>query len=87
YGKLPSRGDFVGRGLPPGFLRAWDDAWQQALAEVAWRHGSAEAKQRLRGMGVQRFMARLAGEPLVWAGVVMPSEDRVGRSFPLMVAE
>ena len=26
FGKLPSTGDFVTRGLPAGFLRVWD-AW------------------------------------------------------------
>jgi type VI secretion system protein ImpM len=86
-GKLPSRGDFVGRGLP----RAWQDTWehwlQRGLAGAAKRLGAVSLRERLAAMrpwqGV--VLAQHAGEP-AWWGVIVASTDRVGRAFPLLVA-
>ena len=35
YGKLPSRGDFVSRGLPRSWSRSWDEWLQRGLALAA----------------------------------------------------
>lgn len=85
YGKLPSLGDFAGRRLPVTFVDAWDN----------WLQGVLQATQHAAGPGwldsylttpIWRF-ALLPGllGPSGWAGVLMPSVDRVGRYFPLSV--
>ncbi len=90
HGKLPSLGDFAGRRLDTAFIDQWDawiacglhhlrgiggERWLAAyLASPSWRF--------LLMPGV------LVGEPGArgWAGVLMPSVDRVGRYYPLTVA-
>lgn len=86
FGKLPARGDFVQAGLPSWLVRAWD-AWCSAgLAASrgtlgdAWRDAWMQAP-------VWRFLlpTGLAG-PGCALGLWMPSIDRAGRCFPLMLA-
>lgn len=77
FGKLPAHGDFVRRNLPRDFVAAWD-AWlsegilalEGALVPSAWRF---------------HLPAGACGSEPV-AGVVMPSEDMVGRCFPITLA-
>jgi type VI secretion system protein ImpM len=83
YGKLPGLGDFASRRLPDEFVRAWDEWLQQVIH--ATRTSLAETwVDSYLTMPIWRF-ALLPG--LVgasgWAGVLMPSVDRVGRQFPL----
>ncbi len=70
WGKLPARGDFVGRGLPEPFRRRWD-RW--AAAHLAGREGWPPGGLRLR----------IASGGRAAAGLVLPSADAVGRRFPL----
>lgn len=88
YGKLPTRGDFVGRGLPRPWLRVWDDWLQQGLAAAGQHLGSARLRERLLAMPPWQCLVLPsgAGQP-VWSGVVAPATDRVGRVFPLLLAE
>lgn len=86
YGKLPGLGDFSQRGLPPGFVAAWDQWLAQCL--VASRAALGEAWLDIYlGSPLWRFclFPGVVGEA-VWAGVLMPSVDRVGRYFPLTIA-
>jgi type VI secretion system protein ImpM len=83
YGKIPVRGDFMGEGLPhavvdslDGWMRASLAASREALGE-AWEPIWMEAP-------VWRFFAPIAGCAL--GGVWLPSIDRVGRTFPLVLA-
>jgi type VI secretion system ImpM family protein len=77
FGKLPAHGDFVRRNLPRDFIAAWD-AWLSkgilaldgALVQRAWRFRLAPGECGAAAM----------------AGVVMPSEDMVGRRFPITLA-
>jgi len=87
YGKLASRGDFISRGLGQDFIRPWDrwlaaglqasrqqlgEAWLDAyLVSPLWRFALAPG---------------VCGEQAV-TGVLMPSIDRVGRYFPITVAQ
>ena len=41
YGKLPSRGDFVSRGVPRSWSRPWDEWLQRSLALAAQRLGAS----------------------------------------------
>lgn len=87
YGKLASRGDFVQRGLPQPFVQAWD-SWLAA--------GLLASQQQLGEQWLQAYLVsplwRFALAPGVCGpqavvGVLMPSIDRVGRYFPLTVAQ
>jgi type VI secretion system protein ImpM len=86
FGKLPALGDFGSRRLPPPML-ARCDAWLSA--------GLASSRARLG----ERWLGLYLGAPLWhflwspgvvdpqwWRGVLMPSVDRVGRYFPLLLA-
>jgi len=86
HGKLPSLGDFASRRLDAGFVEVWD-AW---LAEglLALREANADWLDAYLGSPSWRFLlapGALAGAAGAqgWAGVLMPSVDRVGRYFPL----
>jgi type VI secretion system protein ImpM len=86
YGKLPTRGDFVGRGLPPRWRSDWDGWLQRGLALAATTLDGAALRERLRAFAPWRYLALPApGE--IWCGIVVPSHDRVGRAFPLTLAE
>lgn len=86
FGKIPARGDFVTRGLPASFLDVWE----------TWIASAIAASRDLLGDGwdqawmtapVWRFSLRdrvCGPDPVL--GLMMPSVDRVGRCYPLLVA-
>lgn len=86
YGKIPCLGDFASRRLPSRFIVPWDDwlqrtlAGSRALLDEAWLDTYLTSP-------VWRFllMPEVCGST-GWAGVLMPSVDRVGRYFPLTIA-
>src|ERR1700761_2623262 len=85
FGKIPARGDFLSRRVPPGLAASWD-AWLQKLTET------------VRGAGLRGWQDAWLTAPL-WhfmlgtnlapqhgaAGVLVASADRVGRLFPFTV--
>ncbi|MGR8931747.1 MAG: type VI secretion system-associated protein TagF [Gammaproteobacteria bacterium] len=87
FGKLPTLGDFVSRRLPRQFIDPWDQ----------WLQSSMRASQEIHGdQWLSLFLVspfwRFAISPGIfgdtaWAGVVMPSVDRVGRYYPLTLAQ
>jgi type VI secretion system protein ImpM len=86
YGKLPSLGDFANRRLPEEFVTAWDN-WLQAMLQSSRSSLGESWLDAYLTMPIWRFVfvpGLLGGSG--WAGVVMPSVDRVGRQFPLTVA-
>ena len=87
YGKLPALGDFAGRRLPPLFVDPWD-RWL-ALGMSHWRDSDPAWLEAFLAAPTWRF-ALGAGVPFElspgYAGVLMPSVDRVGRYFPLTIA-
>lgn len=86
YGKLPNLGDFASRRLPGEFIRTWDAWLQEVLQATRASLGEAWLDCYLT-MPIWRFvlLPGLVG-PSGWAGVLMPSVDRVGRQFPLTLA-
>lgn len=81
-GKLPSRGDFVDRGVDPATRREWSDWLDESVA--VWRDATGD--QWLTWyleMPIWRFALAGAGSPI--SGVLMPSEDKVGREHPLVI--
>ena len=85
YGKLPCRGDFLQRRAPQDFVDAWDAWLQEGLHESRQRLQEAWLESYLTGP-VWRFVlgAGVCGSG-AYAGVLVPSVDRVGRYFPLTV--
>lgn len=87
HGKLPSLGDFASRRLEHTFIEPWD-GWL-AAGLLALREAAPDSwLDAYLGSPSWRFMLMpgvLPGEAgaSAWAGVLMPSVDRVGRYFPL----
>lgn len=73
FGKLPTTGDFVTRGLPPGFRAFWDRFCSTHLAPRLTAGPWPEGGLRLR----------LASGGRAAAAAVLPGQDSTGRRFPL----
>jgi type VI secretion system protein ImpM len=86
YGKIPSLGDFASRRLPLDFIGIWDSWLQQAMATSRMQLGECWFSLYMTSP-IWRFilMPGICGNSL-WAGILMPSVDKVGRCFPLMIA-
>ena len=85
YGKLPSHGDFIGRGLPDEFVGPWDRWLQNALADLRGEYGRVSDDAYLAGPSWRFVLGRGVAGRRIWVGVIIPSTDRVGRQFPLSV--
>lgn len=86
FGKLVSHGDFVSRRLPDSFMQVWDVWLQHGLHASRETLGSAWLETYLTSP-VWRFALNTGvADEVAWAGVLMPSMDRVGRHFPLTLA-
>ena len=86
FGKIPAHGDFVDRGLAAGFKDKMDEWLQHGLASSKAAMGEEWLNVYLTSP-VWRFVtcAGACGSQ-AWAGVLVPSVDRVGRYFPLVIA-
>lgn len=89
YGKLAMLGDFASRRLPQGFIDACDDWLARGIEASRAQLGARWLDVYLTGP-----IWRFAWAPGVlpgpdgqqwWMGVMMPSVDKVGRYFPLVI--
>jgi type VI secretion system protein ImpM len=86
FGKIPSAGDFIARGLPRSFVEPWDE-WLSSELSQAQRALGAHWPQSYRRAPPSCFvLGEGVVEARVWFGVLLPSFDRVGRDFPLTIA-
>jgi len=86
YGKLPARGDFVSRNLSPAFLTPWNN-WLQAAITCSRQQLGQDWLNCYLTSPLWRFaLSPGVCGPEVHAGVLMPSVDRVGRYYPLVIA-
>ena len=85
YGKLPCKGDFLQRRVPREFVEVWD-AWVQSSLNESKRRLEDRWLEVYLTSPVWRFVlaAGLCGKDS-YAGVLVPSVDRVGRYFPLTI--
>jgi type VI secretion system protein ImpM len=87
FGKIPALGDFATRRLPVSFVTPWDEWLSSELSE-------------LRAQWEDEWSARFRRAPTLcfeidagvvdthaWQGVIVASHDRVGREFPLTLAQ
>lgn len=87
YGKLPGLGDFAVRRLPPRFVAAWDE-WISAGLQCAREAQGPDWLDGYLVAPIRRFwIAAGVLDGQAWSGLLMPSVDRVGRCFPLTVAQ
>jgi type VI secretion system protein ImpM len=85
FGKVSTLGDFVSRGLPDGLVAAWD-AWLQQCIQASREQLGEQWLNHYLTSPVWRFaIAPGVLGPEGLGGVMMPSVDRVGRYFPLMI--
>lgn len=85
HGKLPTLGDFASRRLDPAFVQRWDGWLAAGLARLQQQPGWLDgylASPSWRFL----LLPGVVGET-PWAGVLMPSVDRVGRYYPLTIAQ
>ncbi|MET0507237.1 MAG: type VI secretion system-associated protein TagF [Burkholderiaceae bacterium] len=87
FGKIPAVGDFVGRRLPEAFRGPWDRWLQDAMALGDQRLGPSWIELYMT-FPIWRFLVpRGVLGPQGWTGILLPSVDRVGRRFPLTIAQ
>lgn len=86
YGKMMSHGDFVSRRLPDSFIEPWD-SWMQSSIAASREQLSSDWLDIFLTSPIWRFVLtpKICGDK-GWVGVFMPSADRVGRCYPLVVA-
>ncbi|WP_051906330.1 type VI secretion system-associated protein TagF [Methylomarinum vadi] len=85
YGKVPTHGDFVSRGLPASFIDPWD-AWLQEAVITSRRQLGNNWLDSYLTSPIYRFVLSpgICGEHS-WLGILMPSVDRVGRYYPMTI--
>ncbi|GAC1346439.1 MAG: type VI secretion system-associated protein TagF [Acetobacteraceae bacterium] len=85
FGKIPARGDFLSRRVPPALAASWE-AWLQELTLGVRESGERGWQDAWLTAPVWHFVLgrELAG-PHGAAGVLLASADRVGRLFPFTV--
>ena len=86
FGKVSSHGDFVARRLPSDSVQAWDHWLQQCLHASRQQLGAAWLAHYLTSPIWRFALDKGVIDQHAWAGVLMPSVDRGGRHFPLMIA-
>lgn len=85
-GKIPSHGDFVrlNHGQVPEILVL--DRWLLEGMERAYGARGRSFEESLRNLPAVQFLMQAGGSPRLLAGVMVPSADKVGRVYPLVVA-
>ena len=80
YGKVPALGDFVTRRLPrEGFLDTWDAWLSEGMRQTKASMGEAWLPTYLTSPVWRFAVSSGVCGPVPWAGVLMPSVDRVGK--------
>lgn len=86
FGKLPAHGDFIYRDLPSGFITVWDEWLQGYLGSAQEQLGDAWLDIYLTSPIWRFAFSEGVIDENAWAGIMLPSVDRVGRYFPFSIA-
>lgn len=86
FGKLPTLGDFVTRRLPVSLVEPWDLWLQNALSDSRDQLSDDWLDIYLTSPIWRFVLSPSVVDQSAWAGILMPSVDRVGRYFPLTLA-
>ena len=85
FGKIPARGDFLSVGVPTSFVDAAESWIRSGL--LALKHKPDWQSAYLSAPIWQFSCAAGVWNENPWSGILMPSVDRVGRYFPLLVVK
>ena len=85
FGKLPSHGDFLQRRVPEAFVNTWDPWLQECMARSREDLGQDWLQKYLTSPVWRFFLCGGVIGASSFAGILLPSVDRVGRYFPLTV--
>jgi len=83
YGKLPAYGDFIFRNLSTTFINPWDEWLQHFISSSQEQIGDDWLDIYLTSPIWRFVFSPGVIDDKVWAGLMMPSVDRVGRYFPI----
>lgn len=85
FGKLPAHGDFLHRNLPSKLVNEWD-AWLQTFVGSSQEYLGEGWLDTYLTSPIWRFsFSSGVLDDQRWAGIVLPSVDRVGRYFPFSI--
>jgi type VI secretion system protein ImpM len=87
FGKIPNLGDFASRRLSDEFIGRWDGWLQDSLTHTRSELGQAWSDAYLVAPILRFWVGPDVLDRQSWAGLLMPSVDRVGRHFPLTLAQ
>lgn len=85
FGKLPGYGDFIQRNVSPDFINHWDNWLLKSLEESRAQLGD-NWRNRYFNSPIWRFVIPDGVfDGLTTTGLIMPSVDKSGRSYPFTV--
>jgi len=86
YGKIPTHGDFLNQNLPQDFLDVWDHWLQQSILASQEALGDDWLSHFLISPVWRFVLPSGCANSQSWAGIMLPSVDKVGRYYPLTFA-
>src|SRR6476620_7125206 len=86
FGKIPCLGDFASRRLPDEFITPWDRWLQSSLIASRQQLGDGWLDVFLKSPMWRFALAPGVCGEQAWAGLLLPSVDKVGRYYPLTFA-
>ncbi len=87
YGKLPAYGDFIFRNLNSSFITPWDEWLQYFISGSQEQMGNDWLDIYLTSPIWRFVLSSGVIDNNMWAGLMMPSVDRVGRYFPISLVK
>lgn len=87
YGKLPTYGDFITRNLSSSFVTSWDEWLQHFISGSQEQMGDDWLDIYLTSPIWHFTLSPGVIDNNMWAGLMMPSVDRVGRYFPISLVK
>lgn len=87
YGKLPAYGDFISRNLSSSFITPWDEWLQHFISGSQEQIGEDWLNIYLTSPIWRFVLSPGVIDNNMWAGLMMPSVDRVGRYFPISIVK
>lgn len=85
FGKLPAHGDFIHRGLSTHCINVWDDWLQSVVGATQEQLGNNWLDVYLTSPIWRFALSPGVIDGNLWAGISLPSVDRVGRYFPFTI--
>lgn len=85
FGKLPAHGDFVQRNLPANFINTWDEWLQHFISGTKEQLGDTWLDVYLTSPLWRFVFSSGVIDENNWAGIMIPSVDRVGRYYPFSI--